>query len=124
MKSKEQDRALQAPSEANRDKHMNYLAAEDTDTNSETSNDDEDLETRRKKHDADSGSDGTSDEMLQKENLIDPGNEHHHKIDTGKRDTTGSARHDADAGGDASGTVGREPGESKNDEPDTSGEDE
>ncbi len=124
MQNEEQDPALQTPSEANRDKHMNHLAAEDNDTHEEN---DESIETRRRRHDADSGSDGTSDAILQKENLIDPGNEHHHGSDTHDKvfdkDNERSSRHDADAGGDSSGSTGPEPGEGKNDAPDTSGED-
>ncbi len=33
-----------------------------------------------------------------------------------------ASRHDADSGGDGTGTTGPEPGEGRNDEPDTSGE--
>lgn len=83
-----------------------------------------DEESRRLKHDAESGNDGFSNDMLQKEGLIDPGNEHHHTDDDGTdsniHDRT--LKHDADAGGDATGTTGPEPGEGENDEPDSSGE--
>jgi len=126
MKNKEKDPALQAPAEANRDKHMNYLEAEDSDTNTNKKNE-ESVEDRRKKRDADSGNDGSSNEMLQKEIRIDPGNEHHHRTDADDKifddDIDRSPRFEADSGGDATGTVGPEPGEGKNDESDTSGED-
>ena len=88
-----------------------------------------DLEAKEESHgqkdDADSGNDGSSNEMLQKENLIDPGNEHHHLTDADyklfDKDVDRSPRFETDSGGDASGTVGPEPGEAGNDEPDTSG---
>lgn len=58
----------------------------------------------RSKHDADSGND-SSNELLQKEKLIDPGNEHSHH--TGhERDSAADTKHDADSGGDGTGTVG------------------
>ncbi len=69
-------------------------------------------ESRRQKHDADSGNDGSSNEMLQKEKMIDPGNEHHHTGDTDDENDTGSSsRHDADSGGDATGSMGPKPDE-------------
>lgn len=115
MENEQQDRALQTPAEANRDKHINYFAEEEGDTDT---GDDESIADRRQRHDADSGNDGSSNEMLADEEQIDPGNEHHHADDKIR-----SSRHDADAGGDGTGTTGPEPGEGKNDEPDTSGED-
>ena len=69
--------------------------AEERDVNDDAKNK-ESKESRRQKHDADSGN-GDFNDMLQKEKLIDPGNEHHHT--------------DADPGGDASGTVDPEPAE-------------
>lgn len=75
-------------------------------------------ESLKQKHDADSGNDGSSNEILQKENLIDPGNEHHHS----KGNIKHPSKHDADSGSDATGTTGPEPGEGENDAPDTSGE--
>lgn len=80
---------------------------------------DKDVESQRRRHDADSGNEGSSDEMLQKENLIDPGNEHHHE----SAGTDSPAANDADAGSDATGTTGPEPGEGTNDAPAVSGED-
>ncbi len=69
-------------------------------------------ESRRQKHDADSGNDGSSNEMLQKEKMIDHGNEHHHSGDTDDDNGTGSpSQHDADSGGDATGSMGPKPGE-------------
>ena len=66
-------------------------------------------EERRQKHDADSGNDGSTNAILQKEELIDPGNEHTERSvrsdDAGGR----SPRHDADAGGDGTGTMGSKP---------------
>ena len=60
--------------------------------------DDSSADTRAK-HDADSGNDSTN-EMLQKEKLIDPGNEHsHHTGHEFDRDRKAGAKHDADAGG-------------------------
>ncbi len=59
-------------------------------------------ESRGQKHDADSGNDGSSNEILQKEKAIDPGNEHHHTNENADR----SSRHDAESGGDATGTTG------------------
>ncbi len=92
--------------------------------NNEQASTSQEEENRRLKHDADSGNDGYSNEMLQKEGLIDPGNEHHHTSDD---DTTGnstdsSLQHDADSGRDATGTAGPEPREGENDEPGSSGE--
>jgi hypothetical protein len=114
MENKEQDRALQAPAEANRDKHINYLADEDTDAGIDAGNE-ESIESRRRKHDADSGNDGSSNEILQMELRIDPGNEHHHRTDADDKifdeDIDRSPRYDADAGGDGTGTVGPEPDE-------------
>ena len=129
MKNEEQDRALQTPAEANRNKHINYLAEEDTDANDANDNtgNQESVDSRRRRHDADSGKDGPSNEMLHHEKQIDPGNEHHHRSDaddtTFDSDIDRSPKYEADAGGDGTGTTGPEPGEGKNDEPDTSGED-
>jgi hypothetical protein len=82
MENKKQDRALQAPSEANRDKHMNYLAAEEQNENTDITEGEDNREDEkneksseknvRNKHDA------STSQMLQQENLIDPGNEHNH----------------------------------------------
>src|SRR5438046_9459783 len=81
MENKQQDPALQAQAEANRDKHMNYLEAEERDANTNKKNE-ESIEDRRKKHDADSGNDGSSNEMMEKEIRIDLGNvKHHHSND-------------------------------------------
>ena len=80
MENKEQDPALQAPPEANRDKHMNFFEAEDRDGNTNKKNE-ESIEDRRKKQDADSGNNSFLHEMLEKEIRIDPGNEHHHRTD-------------------------------------------
>ena len=81
----------------------------------------------KKQDNTDSGNDASYNEMLQKEKRIDPGNEHHHRSDADDKifddDIDRSPRYDADAGGDGTGTAGPEPGEGKNDEPDTSGED-
>lgn len=76
-------------------------------------------------HDEDGGKDSTN-EMLQKEKMIDPGNEHtHQNQDDNKIPGTEAQRqkHDADAGANSTGTAGPEPGYGKNDAPDTSGED-
>ncbi len=78
MKNKKADRALQAPAEANRDKHINFLAEEDDYANSA---DNESLEKRRQRHDADAGDDGSSNEMLQREIRIDSVIDHHHRTD-------------------------------------------
>lgn len=91
MENKEQDPALQASA----DKQMNYSAEEESDIKDDAKNKERE-ESRRQKHDADSGNEDFN-EMLQKEKLIDPGNEHHQT--------------DADSGGDTSGTVGPKPGE-------------
>jgi len=119
MKSKEQDRALQVPAEANRDKHINFLAEENGDNYSG-----EESAGSRRSDDADSGNDESSNEKLQHEIRIDPGNEHHHRTDADDTifddDIDRSPRFVADAGGDP---TGPEPGEGENDEPDTSGED-
>ena len=64
-------------------------------------------EETRKKHDADSGND-SSNEMLQHEKLIDPGNEHSHDADK-EYDDNDRSKHDADAGGDGTGTMGSKP---------------
>ena len=61
----------------------------------------------RRKHDADSGNDSTN-EMLQHEKLIDPGNEHSHDADK-EYEETDREKHDADAGGDGTGTMGSKP---------------
>lgn len=78
-------------------------------------------DNRPEKHDADRGNDGSSNAMLQKEGLIDPGNEHHHEDVNNKKDIPSS--HDTDAGGDGTGSTGPEPGEGENDAPDVTGED-
>lgn len=103
MENRQPDRALDIPAEANRDKHMNYLAAENGDSDN-TGNEDDDVEETRRKHDADSGNDSTN-EMLQKEKKIDPGNEHTH-LHNEKEELT---KHDADAGADGTGTMGSKP---------------
>ena len=112
MKNTKQDRALQTPAEANRDKHINFLAEEEGDANTDIDNE-ESVENRRHRHDADSGNDGSSNEMLQKEMRIDTANEHPHRTDADDKifddDIDRSPRFDADAGGDASGSVGPEP---------------
>ena len=64
-------------------------------------------EETRRKHDADSGNDSTN-EMLQHEKLIDPGNEHSHDADK-EFDDSDRSKHDADAGGDGTGTMGSKP---------------
>lgn len=99
----EQDRALQTPAEANRDKHMNYRAAEDGDINATGNN--EGVEESGSKYDADSGNDSTN-EILQKEKLIDPGNEH---TDRSGGNKANSPKYDADSGGDGTGTMGSKP---------------
>jgi hypothetical protein len=105
MENKQQDHALDIPAEANRDKHMNYLAAE---RGEQDTGDDEDAgEERKQKRDADSGND-SSNAMLQHEKLIDPGNEHSHDADKESGETDRS-KHDADAGGDGTGTMGSKP---------------
>ena len=117
MDNKEQDPALQTPAEANRDKHMNYLASKEDGNNNTTDEENEEIETsknphedRRSKHDADSGNDSTN-QMLQKENLVDAGNEHNHLKDTQSRtDDYHSKKNDADAGSDGTGTTGTKPG--------------
>src|SRR5215212_9667487 len=122
MENNEQDRALQTPAEANRDKHMNYLATEEQNENADVADEknDEDEkneqsseESFRNKRDADSGNDGSTNQMLQQENLIDPGNEHNHikGAETSRRDDYRSKKFDADAGGDGTGTMGSKPGE-------------
>ena len=112
MENKEQQPALQLPTEANGYKHIISPAEEEGDTVTGTGND-ESTENRRRRHDADSGNDGSTNEILQKEIRIDPGNEHHHRTDADDKifddDIDRSPRYDADAGGDATGTVGPEP---------------
>lgn len=62
-----------------------------------------------RQQDADSGNDSTN-EMLQQEKLIDPGNEHsHHTGHEFERETKAASKHDADAGGDGTGTMGSKP---------------
>jgi hypothetical protein len=120
MQKKEQDRALQTPAEANRDKHMNYLATDEENTNDtgdeeNNATDEKDVddvnkaagESNRNKHDADSGNDSTN-QMLQQENLIDPGNEHNHLRHSHKEDER-REKLDADAGSDATGSTGPKP---------------
>jgi len=68
-------------------------------------------EEKRRKYDADSGNDGSTNEMLQHEKLIDPGNEHRHHFDDSFENDTASPKFDADAGGDGTGSVGKNPGE-------------
>jgi len=70
MENKEKEPDLKAPAEANRGKHMNYLAAEERSTgtyansNGDNKEDEEDKQTSREgirdKHDADSGNDGST----------------------------------------------------------------
>lgn len=69
-------------------------------------------ESRRQKHDADSGNDGAPNEILETEKLIDPGNEHDHS----DKNVDRSLKHDADSGGDATGTAGPEPAPGISDE--------
>ena len=92
MENKEEDPALDA------------LAGE---TETGTTNK-ENVEIRPGRHDADSGNDGSTNEMLQKEIRIDPGNEHHHRTDADDKifdeDIDRSPRYDADAGNDKTGT--------------------
>jgi hypothetical protein len=100
MKNKKQDRALQTPAEANPDKHTNYPETEDTGTDRE-----ENIDNRRRRD-----TDGSFNEMLQKEKRIDPGNEHHHhRTDADDiifdDDIDRSPKYDADAGGDGTGTT-------------------
>lgn len=67
------------------------------------------MHTEDRKHDADSGNDSTN-EMLQRENLIDPGNEHNHLRDEEKPgEEQGNEKRDAEAGGDGTGSVGSKP---------------
>ena len=104
MENKQQDPALDIPAEANRDKHMNYMAAEQGE---QDTGDDEDAgEERKQKRDADSGND-TTNEMLQKEREIDPGNEHNHN--DAHHSGKDRLKHDADSGGDGTGTMGSKP---------------
>ena len=77
MENNEQNSSSQVPAEANRHKDMNYRAAEERDISDDAKNK-ESEESQRQKLDSDNSNDDSSDEMLQKENLIDPGNEHHH----------------------------------------------
>ena len=69
------------------------------------------IDEEENNHDADSGNDGSSNEMLQKEGLIDPGNEHNHLDKKDEQFPEKQKKHDADSGGDASGSVGPEPPE-------------
>ncbi|MDB5199778.1 MAG: hypothetical protein JWO92_1741 [Chitinophagaceae bacterium] len=62
----------------------------------------------RPRHDADSGND-SSNEMLQHEKLIDPGNEHSHHSGIEKDTANENSKFDADAGGDGTGTMGSKP---------------
>jgi hypothetical protein len=80
MENKEQDPALQTPAEANRDKHMNYLASEQQETvDKDEENKGERLEgNTRNKRDKEGANDDSTNQTLQHENLIDPGNEHNH----------------------------------------------
>ena len=63
------------------------------------------------KHDADSGNDGTPEAILQKEKLIDPGNEHTHRNIANDKlpddEEERRKKHDADAGGDATVTASK-----------------
>lgn len=102
MENKQQDRALDMPAASHRDKHIIYLAERDSENEN---NEDEDPEKIRQKKDADSGNDSTN-EILQKEKLIDPGNEH---TDRSKGGKLRSPKYDADAGGDGTGTFGSKP---------------
>ena len=66
------------------------------------------------KHDADAGYDATSPAMLKKENLIEKANKPLTNGEQGESETQDEEeelrlKHDADAGGDASGTAGPDP---------------
>ena len=122
MKNKKQDSALQAPAKANQDKHKNLAAGEQNINADVTGNEDNKKDEKneqlseeniRNKHDADSGNDGSTNQMLQQENLIDPGNEHNHLrgSPTNRTEDYRSKKFDADAGGDGTGTMGSKPGE-------------
>ena len=81
MQNKEQDRALQTPAEANRDKHMNYLAAEEQDAPNKENDENKDEvpgKNIRSNRDNSGATDNPANQVLQHENLIDPGNEHNH----------------------------------------------
>lgn len=59
-------------------------------------------------HEADNGND-TINQILQKEKLIDPGNEHRHHADTEKdQDNNKLPKHEAGTGKDDRGTMGSE----------------
>lgn len=98
-----------ATAEANRDKHINYLAEEEAATGADPGND-KSIESRRRMHGTDAGNDGSSNEIPQKEKRIDPGNEHHHRTDADDKifddDIDRSPQYDADAGGDGTGYCG------------------
>jgi|GEM_PF-4797033 len=65
---------------------------------------------KQNKHDADSGNDGSSLWMLQKEGLIDPGNEHNHNEEWNcPQEEEHHKQLDADAGSDGTGTAGPPP---------------
>ncbi len=68
-------------------------------------------------HNTDRGNDGATPAMLEKESVIDVGNEHNHNAD-GTDDSR--SKPGIDPAADA---TSPEPGEGENDEPDTSGED-
>jgi len=110
MKNEKPDAAVNSRAEAGRDKQENNVVDDDRVPENRKS-----IEERRKKHDADSGSDGSMEEILQKEIRIDPGNEHHHRTDADDKifdeDIDRSPRYDADAGNDGTGTMGPDPGE-------------
>ena len=116
MENKEQDRALQTPSEANRDKHMNYLAADEQNENADITENEDNREDEKNEKSSEKNirnkHDGSTSQMLQQENLIDPGNEHNHlNSQIGSNDNYRSGKFDADSGGGSTGTVGNKPGE-------------
>jgi hypothetical protein len=105
MENKEQERSLDGPAKRNRDKHMNYIDGEQVEQ--DTGDDDDAGEEREQKRDADSGND-TSNEMLQHERLVHPGNEHN-QPEGSAHSGNDRTKHDADAGGDGTGTMGSKP---------------
>lgn len=93
MEDKKQTPPVQVPTEANDYKHI------DTPSEVGTNNiDDKNEEGLLSKDDMDRDDDNSPGAILQKEKIIDPGNEHHHQAGETSEDST--SRHDADMDGD------------------------
>src|SRR5438067_9847456 len=98
---KNDDPVLHKPSEALRGGNLHYSGAKN--------NIPEIPRSDKAKHDTGNGNEGSTNEVRQKEKLIDPGNEHTHRKDAEESIDKESAKRDADSGSDGTGSTGPQP---------------